>query len=27
LTQARRPDLIATHPLTDEERRLLSDST
>lgn len=27
LTQARRPDLIATHPLTDEERRLLIDST
>ena len=24
LTQARRPDLIATHPLTDEERRLLA---
>ncbi len=24
LTQARRPDLIAAHPLTDEERRLLA---
>ena len=25
VTLARRPDLVAAHPLTDEERRLLAD--